>query len=82
MLVGSLFVSLSPANIKAFGDQVTIVFAIFMAMVMLPIPTIFGLVMAYDPPDGRDSYCHMLMRGLRWGLWGMLISLGVRGIWQ
>lgn len=56
--------TMSPGGVAALLDQLTWVNGPIIGALIITLPCIVGLAIASGPPAGRDSFCHMAVRGV------------------
>lgn len=56
--------TMSPGGVAAIFDQLTWVNGPIIGALIITLPCIAGLAIASNPPAGKDSYCHMAVRGI------------------
>ena len=69
---------MSPGGIEAFIIQLTWVSGLVMGAASFGLAGIIGLAFALGPPAGKDSYCHMAMRGFQLGSIVCAVVFGVK----
>ena len=56
--------TMSPGGVTALFDQLTWVNGPIIGALIITLPCIVGLAFALNPPAGKDSFCHMAVRGI------------------